>query len=243
MASNSETGHYKNVANFHDLIAYCIGYGGQYNPTRADLQIAAMQTLETNSNNAINDVLAKKTAYGLAVDNRMDAFRDIKKLATRLVNALQATNATDELIKDAISYNKKIQGVRATKIKVPTNPNDPAPNTISAIQLSYDQIVQHFAGLIEVLQSEPSYAPNEVALQIPTLVTQKADLISKNEAISTAHTDWSNSIISRDLILYVEPSGLVIIAADVKMYVKSVFGATSDQYRQVRSIPFRNLKR
>lgn len=243
MASTSETGHYKNVANFHDLIAYCIGYGSTYNPTKTDLTVSNMQTLETNSKNAINNVLVKKTAYNLAVDNRMDAFKGIKSLSTRLVNALQATNASDELIKDAKSYNKKIQGIRATKIKTSDDPNSPTPNTISTSQLSYDQIVQHFAGLIEVLQSEPTFSPNETALQITTLVTQKTDLTANNETISTAQTDWSNAIISRNRILYDEPYGLIHIASDVKMYVKSVFGATSDEYKQVRKIPFRNLRR
>ncbi len=41
MASTSETGHAINVANFEDLISYCIGYGGSYNPVKLALQIVA----------------------------------------------------------------------------------------------------------------------------------------------------------------------------------------------------------
>ena len=41
MASNSETGHAKNVANFEDLISFCTGYGATYNPSKAAIQLAA----------------------------------------------------------------------------------------------------------------------------------------------------------------------------------------------------------
>ena len=41
MASTTETGHAKNVANFEDLISFCTGYGASYNPSKAAIAIAA----------------------------------------------------------------------------------------------------------------------------------------------------------------------------------------------------------
>jgi hypothetical protein len=243
MPSTTETGHAKNVAYFHDLIAFCIGYGATYAPSRPDLRVGDLQTLETNALNSLADVLAKKTAFNNTVNLRMDAFRGIKALATRLINAIQATSATNELVKDAKTYNKKLQGVRAGKIETPTDPNAPVPVYISTSQQSYDQLIQHLSGLIEVLQSEPSYTPNEPDLQVPNLITYRNDLITKNNDVSTAHTDVSNSRINRDDILYRDPTGLIYIAQDVKMYIKSIFGASSDQYRQVKGIPFRRIKK
>ena len=40
MASTSETGHAKNVANFEDLISFVTGYGATYNPTKVPLKLA-----------------------------------------------------------------------------------------------------------------------------------------------------------------------------------------------------------
>jgi len=242
MPSHTETGHAKNVAYFHDLIAFCIGYGGTYNPTRPDLSVGDLQTLETSAINALADVLSKKTTFNNTVNDRMIVFADLRSLCTRLMNALQATAASNELIKDAKTYNKKIQGVRAGKLETPTDPNAPVPVHISTSQQSYDQLIQHFAGIIEVLHSEPTYAPNETELQIPTLMTKKTELIAKNDAVSTAHTDVSNARITRDNILYHALTGLVPIAGDVKMYIKSVFGNASAQYNQVKGIPFRIIK-
>ena len=45
MASTSETGHAKNIANFQDLISFCQGYGATYNPTKESLE----NTPTTNS--------------------------------------------------------------------------------------------------------------------------------------------------------------------------------------------------
>lgn len=42
MASQSEVGHAKNVANFEDLIAYCTAYGAAYNPSKTALQLTSL---------------------------------------------------------------------------------------------------------------------------------------------------------------------------------------------------------
>ncbi len=53
MASTSETGHDKNVANLEDLISRCTGYGTAFNPSKLSLKIPALQTLHTNGKNAL----------------------------------------------------------------------------------------------------------------------------------------------------------------------------------------------
>lgn len=121
-------------------------------------------------------------------------------------------------------------------------PKRARPKIISASQQSYDQLIQHFDGLISVLASEPSYSPNETALQIITLQTKSQALKDANQVVSTAHTNVSNTRIERNQILYQEETGLVPIAADVKKYTKSVYGATSPEYGQIKGIKFTMIK-
>ena len=116
------------------------------------------------------------------------------------------------------------------------------PTTISVSQVSCDQLIQRFTGLIAVLSSEPSYGPNEADLKIAALNTLKNLLITTNKAVSAAYADYSNAIIARNKTLYLEDTGLVSIALGVKKYVKSIFEATIDEYAQVKGLPFRNLK-
>ena len=238
MPAYYETGHAKNVANFQDLIAFVTGYGATYNPTKNALKLPQLTTLHTSANNALGDVVTKNTAYNNAVNARIASFDGFRALCTRLINAFQTTDATPEKIADAKGFNRKIQGQRSTKNATPVNTETPAPTTISSSHQSYDQLIQHFAGLISVLQSEPTYAPNENDLKIATLTAKQADMTTKNTALATAYTAVSNSRIARDKVLYKETTGLVPIATDVKKYIKAVFGATSAEYRQVKSIEF-----
>lgn len=243
MASTSETGHAKNVANFQDLISFVSGYGATYNPNKTALKLPQLTALAITSQASLADVITKNTAYNNKVNERVVAFKDLKSLSTRLINALQTTDATAEKIADAKAFNKKMQGIRTKAVETSTDPNAAAPNTISTSQQSYDQQIQHLAGIISVLQTEPSYAPNETDLQIITLTAKQADLTSKNNAVSTAYTNVSNSRIARDTTIYGTDTGLFDIATEVKKYIKSVFGATSPQFAQVKGIVFTKKKK
>ena len=242
MASTSETGHAKNIANFQDLIAFVTGYGATYNPSKNALKLPQLNTLVTTSQGNLADVITKNTAYNNSVNDRIIAFDGLKALSTRLVNALETTDAPKEKVSDAKGFNRKIQGKRASTSATPTDPSTPAPATISASQQSYDQQIQHFAGLVSVLQSETSYTPNENELKIVTLTAKQANLVAKNNAVSTAYTNISNSRITRNKTLYEDVTGLVSVATEVKKYIKSVFGASSPEFAQVKGIEFKKVR-
>jgi hypothetical protein len=246
MASTSETGHAKNVANFEDLISFCTGYAAAYNPTKASLKLAALNTLLTSANAALLSVKTAKTAYDNASNARENAFLPLKPLATKIVNALAATDALAQTVDDAKSINLKIQGRRAAAAKATEPPvsasetgTEPAPKKASVSQQSFDSLIDHFTRLIQLLVAEPKYIPNETELKVATLNTLLADLKAKNTAVITATTALSNARIARDKLLYAENTGLCDIGLDVKLYVKSLFGASSPQYKQVSSLKFK----
>ena len=242
MASTSEVGHAKNVANFQDLIEFVTGYGTIYNPSKNALKLPQLVALKATAESNLADVISKNTNFNNKVNDRMSAYSGLKSLSTRLVNALQTTDASNETIEDAKGFNRKMQGKKASSSQTPTDPNTPAPSTISTSQQSYDQLIQHFSGLKSVLEAEPSYTPNETELQVATLTTKIADLNTKNTAVATAYTNISNSRIGRNETLYSNTTGLVETANEVKKYIKSVFGATSPQFAQVKGIEFKKIR-
>jgi hypothetical protein len=142
--------------------------------------------------------------------------------------------------------NLKIQGRRAKAIEKP----DPArlaageapAKTASTSQQSYDKMIDHLAQLIATLTAEARYLPNENELKVANLNTILADLRARNTAVINTTTALSNARIARDRVLYAEGTGMVDIALDVKQYVKSVFGATSPQYKQVSGLKFNRSK-
>ena len=242
MASTSEVGHAKNVANFQDLIEFVTGYGTTYNPSKNALKLPQLIALKASADATLADVITINTNYNNKVNERISAFSGLKSLSTRLVNALQTTNATTETIGNAKTFNRKMQGKKASSSQTPTDPNTPAPTTISTSQQSYDQLIQHLAGLTSILEAETSYTPNETDLQVATLQTKIADLTAKNTAVATAYASISNSRIARNETLYSSSTGLVETANEVKKYIKSVFGASSPQFAQVKGIQFKIIK-
>lgn len=236
--SVSETGHAKNVANFQSLIAFVTAYGAAYNPSKNALKLPQLTALATAVQASLGDVVTKNTAFNNKVNERAVVFKNLKTLATRLVNALQITDASSQKVDDAKGFNKKLQGTKSKKTETPNAPNAEVPKTISTSQLSYDQQIQHFAGLISVLKSETTYLPNEADLKVASLTTKQTDLTAKNNAVATAYAAINNSRIARNAILYKEETGLLDIAADVKKYIKSIYGAASPQFAQVSGLKF-----
>ena len=254
MASTSETGHAKNVANLEDLISFCTGYGTAYNPSKNNLKIPALQALQTSAKNALLTVKTTKTAFDNATNAREIAFVPFKKLSTRIFNALEATDATKQTIDDANAINRKIQGKRADTSKKATSVTSTTPATtttpaateehhISVSQQSYDSLIDHFNKLVVLVSAEPLYIPNETDLKVTALNTTLTNLRTLNTAVISSATPYSNARISRDSTLYQDGSGLVDIALEVKKYVKSVFGATSPQYKQISGLEFKKIKK
>ncbi|WP_396170760.1 hypothetical protein [Flavobacterium sp.] len=103
MASTSETGHAKNVANFQDLIEFVTGYGATYNPSKNSLKLSQLISLKASAEGNLADVISKNTNYNNKVNKRITAFSGLKSFSTRLVNALQTTDATPSSSKSLTS--------------------------------------------------------------------------------------------------------------------------------------------
>lgn len=247
MASTSETGHAKNVANFNELISFVSGYGETYNPTKETIKLTALQTLAASAKSSIDAVNAAMPAYSNAVSAREVAFEPLSKLITRVINSLKATDTASQVDESAKTLARKIQGKRATAKMTEEEKEAVAIerkeiNQISSSQMSYDNRLDNFDKLIQLLNTIELYAPNETELKTTTLTALYNDLQAKNTAVVNATTPLSNARISRNEILYKENTGLVDIALDVKTYIKSLFGATSQQYKQVSKLKFKTIK-
>ncbi|MFA6925341.1 MAG: hypothetical protein WC223_13930 [Bacteroidales bacterium] len=245
--SVSETGNAMNVANFEDLISFCTGYGTTYNPSNIALKITSLNTLFTSAKNSLAAINTMLPPWKNAVNARKITFLPLSKLTTRIINALDASNVTRQSVADAKTYARKIQGKRASE-KLPTVIDNPATleneshKSISASQMGFDDRIENFDKLIQFLSSQTTYTPNEADLKITALTTLIADMRNKNTAAINAYTPLSNTRITRNNIINTTGTGLVDIAEEVKKYVKSVFGATSPQYKQVSGLKFTKIK-
>ena len=204
----------------------------------------AQFTSAKNSLTTINTALPPSTN---AINGRDIVFSPLSKLIKRIVNAVDASSVPKQVVADVKTIARKIQGKRGsdklpTVVDDPNTPEDESQKSISASQMSFDNRIENMDKLIQLLASQPGYAPNETDLKVTTLTTLLGDMKTKNTAVITALTPLSNARISRNTILYATGTGLVDIAGEVKKYVKSVFGGTSPQYKQVSGLKFTKVK-
>ena len=109
--------------------------------------------------------------------------------------------------------------------------------------MSFDNRIENFDRFIMLLSSIPLYNPNEAELKVETLKALHNQLKEKNTEVILPIVQLSNSRIARNKILYSENTGLVDVALDSKTYIKSIFGATSPQYKQISKLRFIRPKR
>ena len=163
------------------------------------------------------------------------------------MNSIKATGTTEQVDENARTLVRKIQGVRETAKKTEDEKRALAEKgkevvEISTSHMSYDSRLDNFFKLIQLLSSVPEYSPNERELKVEHLNTILDDLKAKNAAVVDSTIPVSNARISRNDILYKNDVGLCDIAMDVKTYIKSVFGATSPQYKQISKLEFKKVK-
>jgi len=245
MASTSETGHAKNVAHFQNLITLCNSYG-TYNPSRQALQITNLQNVLLQAQAALDKVKNTKATFNNATNSRKEGFNDLKKISMQVMSAFAASDVPKLAVADARGVVRKMQGKRAKEIKpavVATTPATPPAlpeateeKHISVSQLSFDNMVDHFSKLVETVLQQPNYNPNEKQLSRAGLQAQLTQINGLNTAVIQGFVNWHNARIMRNDVLYNPLTGLVQLSADVKLYIKSVFGSTSPQFKQVSGL-------
>jgi len=246
MGNTRESGHQINVALFDILKLETNSFGTDYNPSKQILKQEALHTLSITAKAAISLVTETGSTTKIARHARIVSFKQLNTLITRVNNAMKATDANTEMKKSVASLSKKIQGKRITP-KMSEEEKKAAAlgkNEIhehSSSQMGFDNRLANFAQLISLLSSIPSYTPNETELKTENLNKLLEDLNTKNKAVVSAEILLGNARIARNKVLYHKVTGLVDVANDVKSYTKSVFGASSPQYRSISKLKFTRL--
>ncbi len=251
MSNYYETGHIKNGANLLKLNQTIATFGATYNPSNNAIKLAALGTLATNANTKLSDVSTNFTNWKNATNAREQAFEPLRKEVTQILGALQSLGVPQQTIDDFTFQVNKFRSsgskltkadsgiVDATPVEKVIDPNEtPEAKTISNSQQSFDNLIQHFQKMILILQSVATYNPNETAFKVVTLQTQFTNLNTINNAANTSYATLKNARIQRNLFFYAKDTGALDIVKQAKAYVKSVYGASSQQYKAVNAITF-----
>jgi len=247
MTNFSEKGHAKNVANLGTMISFATGFGADYNPSKKSISLAALNSFREEAGRNLVQVNTHYANWRVAVEEQQALFDRLNNHLTRIVSAVENSEVPPAVITTAKALNKKLRGTTTRKPKTPAiGAGEAAPETqpksYSASRLSQDSRIENLEKLVQLLTEQPGYAPNEPDLQVTFLQKLLADFKVKNEAVKNCWMTLSNARISRNKTFYNTENGLVKLAADVKRYVKSVYGGNAPQFEQVSRLIFTRIR-
>ena len=239
MASTSEVGHAKNIANLNLLNTNILSVGAIYNPSNPKLLLTNLQNIYTSAftqQESVNNLVAP---YSVAVDEREVIFKPLNRELTKLRKAYKATEGVTQVqLEDFMTIVRKLKGVRKTATITSTNPEEAQVN-YSTSQMSYDQRTNNMDLLIALLQNTPNFNPNETEYKIVTYQDKKAKMLAKTQAVANTFVPLNNARSSRNNTLYLSDDNLVDTANKAKDYLFTILDASSAQYKAIAKIKFK----
>ena len=238
MASTSEVGHAKNVANLGSGIQILQEMGSLYNPSNTNIKLVNLLPIKTAIDASIVALNNKIPIYKNAVADREIAIAPLGKKSTKVLNYSKSINisATD---KENIAHKvKKIRG----DLKVKNiNPETTEATGISTSQMSYDSRIANLDILINMAASHSEYEPNENDIKISNLQTYQQELTTLSGLVNSAGNELLTARLNRNNILYFSENNVVKLMNEVKAYLKSLGQEGLPYYKAFLKLKFKNI--
>ena len=247
MSTVQETGHDKNVALFQGMVTVCVSYGTSYNPSRDALKVSALNEMVAMARQTITNFHEVVALLKKAKAEREIAYKALSPLTTRLIMSLRSSGSAKRFDEMAQSYSRKIRGMRlskkATEPEVQSLSADVvAPKSISASQMSFDNRLENFDKFVQFLSLIPEFNPNENELKISELFIRRDQLRMLNDSVLELTSECDRLRMMRNVMLYKPVVGMLDISLDVKSYVRSVFGGSSEQVKRLAKYNLRGSR-
>lgn len=238
MASTSETGHSKNVANFSSAYQILEEMGSLYNPSNANLKLTTLEPIKTELSDVITVLNNKKPIYKNAVADREIEIAPLSKIATRALNFAKSLDITTTDKENLQSQAKKIRGDVKPKV---VNPDTAEGDAISTSQMSYDSRIANLDTYTSQLASHPEYVPNETEIQIDSLRAYHLHLKTLSGQVNSAGNALITARKNRNNILYNNQKNVIQIIKEIKAYLKSLGTAGEPYYKALVKLKFKDL--
>ena len=258
MSAIYETGHPKNVANLFKYNQFLATLGATYNPSNPSQTLPALITTQATADAKQTLVKNLEETWKENTNLREIAFNLLATFSVQLFSTLKTTNAPQQTLDDFLFLVNKMRGSSNTTPKSTgnktvgtTTTNDvgtglgtgtigtgTSAGTKSNSQQSFDQKIEHFSKMILILTGVPSYAPNEIPLQIASLNAQLTNLITLNSNATNSKTTLTAARIDRNTFFYAPLTGWLDTIKKTKEYIAGVYGKQSQQYKTAISFKF-----
>lgn len=240
MASKSEVGHKKNVANFSAACTILEEMGPMYNPTNTLILLDNLDPIKDVLATAMENLDTKMATFRAISADKENTLEQMDKKATKVLQYFKSLNVPQNEVDNIAAQVKKIRGDRK---KPPTNPEEGNDDSVSTSQQSLDSKIANFNTLIAQLEAFPEYAPNETEIQIVTLKNYIESLSALRGNLRTASDQLITARAGRNNPLYYNDPNVMELMRFVKNYVKSLGQPAHPYYEALVDLKFRNINR
>jgi hypothetical protein len=238
MASTSEVGHVKNVANLGTGIQILQEMGPMYNPSNSNLQLTNLVSFKTAIEDTISQINSKIPSYKNAVANREVAIKKLGKTSTKVLNFSKSLNISTTDKENILSQVKKIRG--HAKIKA-VNPETSETSGFSTSQMSYDSRIANLSLLINFVASHPEYQPNENEIKIANLKTYQQELSTLSSIVNASGNELITARLNRNKAMYLTDSNIIKTMNETKAYLRSLGQEAKPYYKAFVKLRFKGL--
>jgi len=244
--STNQTGHEQNVVNLGIILNSVSTFKDSYNPSQDDLTIAGLTRIRSEGEKVNAAVTSAENVFKNSISARTSSFDQFDIYITRIINAMRISRAPEQTILQAENIVREIRGKRANPKPVVgakiSGVETTIPRQMTLHNTNMARKIENFNKLVQFLTGVAEYKPNEADISIAGLNSKLAELKMLTAGYVAANAALDAARLERNTILYSKNRGLVEVALDVKLYVKSVFGATSPQYKGISDIVFSRYK-
>lgn len=219
MASTSEVGHTKNVANLGTGIQILQEMGALYNPSNTNIQLPNLLPIKSAIDNTITILNNKIPIYRNAVANREIAIAPLGKRTTKVLNYSKSIDISSTDKENIASIVKKVRGDSKAKT---VNPETSETTGISTSQMSYDSRIANLDILTNTISSHSVYIPNETEIQVAKLQDYHHELNTLSSLVNSAGNELITARLNRNNILYFDTNNVIKLMNEVKSYLKSL---------------------
>ena len=239
MASTTETGHNKNVANFSTAYQVLQEMGSLYNPSNAKIQLVNLDPIRTSLQSVITVLNNKKPIYKNAVAAREIAILPLGKLMTKSSNYSKSIDISSTDKENITNLAKKIRGDQKPRS---VNPETTENEWVSTSQMSYDSRIANLETYTNQLASHSQYEPNETEIQIVSFQTLHTNLVALSTAVNSAGNALITARKNRNNVLYSNETNVIQLIKDIKAYLKTLGEAGKPYYNAIVKQQFKDNK-
>lgn len=222
----------KTVGSFDKVLATCKQIGAQYQPNVAALSPAALGRLHDRAQQSVRAATQAQIECTLAIRARQKAFADVPKLAVRIVRILSADTQQDVQFEAAKLIRNKFYSPR--KENVSADAVEASPSTRATGRKSFDQQLDTFSKLVELIAVNESYNPAEPELTLIALRKKVALLSNHSQHVAEKQAAAQRARLERNELVFGK-KGIIMTGRAVRSYVMGAFGSFSPQAMQINA--------